>query len=42
MTEIAIPVAALGLMYILSNKDKKKNIESFETSRKTYNKLPNT
>merc|ERR1711968_423666 len=40
MTEIAIPVAALGLMYILSNK--KKNIESFETSRKTYNKLPNT
>ena len=42
MAEIAIPIAALGVMYILSNKDKKKTVESFETSRTTPSKIPNT
>jgi hypothetical protein len=42
MAEIAIPIAALGVMYILSNKDKNKTVETFETSRSTPSKIPNT
>ena len=43
MAEIAIPIAALGFMYILSNKDKNKTVETFESGRnQNYNSLPNT
>ena len=40
MAEIAIPIAALGFMYILSNK--KKTIETFDTSKQSNMELPNT
>ena len=44
MAEVAIPIAALGVMYILSNKNKDKTVETFETSRRPNKnmKLPNT
>ena len=41
MAEIAIPLIALGSMYVISNQDDDKNIEGYTNMGKPVNALPN-
>ena len=40
--EVAIPVIALGAMYVISNQDKRENFKQREPSYKKEQQLPNT
>ena len=40
MAEIAIPLIALGSMYVISNQDKEKNREGYANPGRNPNELP--
>ena len=42
MAELAIPLLALGGLYVISNKDKNNKNEKFVNMGKNNNTLPNT